>query len=142
MHTKRKRRLYFILLLLFSIGTAIALSLYALRQNIDLYYTPTQLKQAKLLKGRELRLGGMVVKGSVKRVPNTLKVTFVLTDFKQQCTVQYNGILPSLFREGQGIVAEGQVNVQGVFIADQVLAKHDANYHPPGIPREGKKDVA
>ena len=129
----RRRRLYFILLLLVGIGSAVGFSLFALRQNINLYYTPEQLLRHKEPVGHHFRLGGMVVKGSVHRVPNTLKLSFVLTDYHASVKVSYDGILPSLFREGQGIVAQGKLQANGVFVADRVLAKHNANYHPPGI---------
>lgn len=133
MHTPRRRRLLFIIVLLTCLSSASALALYALRQNITLYYTPTELLSQSIAASQDIRLGGIVVAHSVKRVPNSLSVTFTLTDFKHQIIVHYKGILPSLFREGQGIVAEGKLTSAHVFMADQVLAKHDENYHPPGI---------
>lgn len=137
MRIHRRRRLYFILLLLAGISVAVGFSLFALRQNINLYFTPQDVEMHKERVGRLFRLGGMVVKGSVKRIPNSLKVTFVLTDYHGNVTVSYKGILPSLFREGQGIVAQGRLNSEGVFVADQVLAKHDSTYHPPEIKDRG-----
>ncbi len=131
MKLQRRRRLYFILLLLAGFSVAVGFSLFALRQNIDLYYTPKDIAQHKEITGQQFRLGGLVVKNSLRRIPNTLNVNFVLTDFHNKITVSYDGVLPSLFREGQGIVAQGHLNKNGVFIADQVLAKHDASYHPP-----------
>lgn len=128
----RKRRLYFIILLVMSIGLAVSLGLYALRQNVDLYATPQQVSQQSPHKGQTFRLGGMVVKGSVQHGQG-LQVSFILTDYHANIRVEYQGVLPSLFHDGQGIVAQGSLNAQGVFIADQVLAKHDANYKPPGI---------
>jgi len=133
MQVHRKRRLYFILLCLLGLGLAVGFSLFALRQNINLYYTPKDVLQHKEPVGVLFRLGGMVVKGSVHRIPNSLKVTFVLTDYHGKAMVTYNGVLPSLFCEGQGIVAQGRLNEKGVFVADYVLAKHDATYHPPNI---------
>ncbi|MCH9769390.1 MAG: cytochrome c maturation protein CcmE [Gammaproteobacteria bacterium] len=133
MQIHRRRRLYFIILLLTAISLAVGLALFALRRNINLYLTPTQVLRQHMAAQREFRLGGMVVKGSVQRVPGTLKLHFTLTDFQNTVSVYYQGVLPSLFREGQGIVAQGALNAKGVFIADQVLAKHDSNYHPPGI---------
>lgn len=113
---------------------AVGLILYALRQNVDLYYTPSQLLKAESrVMTREVRLGGLVQKGSVKRHQNSLDVRFELTDGQHQILVTYQGLLPVLFREGQGIVAEGKLNAKHVFVADQVLAKHDANYRPPEI---------
>jgi cytochrome c-type biogenesis protein CcmE len=85
------------------------------------------------VRAHDVRLGGLVVKGSVKKIPETLKIYFTLTDGHQNIEVRYDGILPALFREGQGIVAQGQLNNFGIFVADQVLAKHDSNYKPPEI---------
>ncbi len=140
MQTHRKRRLYFIICLTLGFGVASGLALYALRQNINLYFTPKQLSTHQFLNTQHFRLGGMVVKGSVKHGEN-LKVQFVLTDYQADCAVEYQGILPALFREGQGIVAEGHLNAAGVFIADQVLAKHDARYHPPGVSVSGNASL-
>ncbi len=128
----RQRKLYFIVFLLLGLSLAVGLALYALRQNISLYYTPAQIPTNMPL-NQNFRLGGLVVKGSVKRQAQTLQVQFDLTDWHKTITVQYTGILPSLFREGQGIVAEGHLTRAHVFLADQVLAKHDENYHPPHI---------
>lgn len=135
----RKRRLGFILLLIASAGLAIGLALFALRQNVDLYVTPRQIAHQSFHPGQVFRLGGMVVKGSVKQGEG-LQVSFNLTDYYANTRVQYQGVLPSLFREGQGIVALGSLNNQGVFIASEVLAKHDANYKPPNIPEPSQHD--
>lgn len=140
MLSPRKRRFSFILLVLASLSLTIGLSLYALREKVNLYKTPEEVMAAPLNPDLTFRLGGMVVKGSVKQ-GNNLQVNFILTDFHAQIPVQYQGILPALFREGQGIVAQGRLNGQGVFIADEVLAKHDANYKPPGIPQSTKEAV-
>ncbi len=129
----RKKRLYFIIILILSVGTACGLALFALRQNVNLYYTPQQITQHSL-STKQIRLGGMVVKDSVHH-GSGLQVSFILTDYKAKVKVEYQGILPALFHEGQGIVAQGRLNSQGIFIADQVLAKHDANYKPPGVGR-------
>ena len=133
MLAQRRRRLITLITLVVVLAIAVSLVLYALRQNVNLYYTPQQIKTVTLTPNQMIRLGGMVVNGSVQRVPDSLQVSFVLTDYHAQMKVEYNGILPSLFREGQGIVAEGHMNQQGVFIASEVLAKHDSNYHPPDI---------
>ena len=135
MLTKRKRRIYLISSLVLGVSAAVGLSLYALGQSIDLYYTPAQVFTHAIPVGREFRLGGMVVRGSVHRVSDTLKVDFVVTDYHRHIKVSYDGILPTLFREGQGMVASGHLNAQGFFVADQVLAKHDAKYHPPEIDK-------
>jgi cytochrome c-type biogenesis protein CcmE len=128
--TPRKKKLSLILVLLLGIGGVVGLVLYALKQNIDLYYTPTQIDENPPSTNRHFRVGGMVVKGSVHYGEIT---SFELTDMHQNITVHYRGILPDLFREGQGIVANGHINAQKTFIADEVLAKHDENYMPPQI---------
>ena len=133
MKIKRRRRLYLIVILICGMSTAVGLALYALSKNINLYFTPRQVLSMHIKPGKEFRLGGMVMKGSLHRFANSLQVTFVLTDYHAKVTVAYDGVFPSLFREGQGIVAQGRLNSKGVFVADQVLAKHDASYHPPGI---------
>jgi len=136
MKTQRKRRLYFILLLLVGVSLAVGLALFALRQNINLYLTPSQLLNQNISAKKVIRMGGMVVKGSIHHQQNALEVTFVLTDFHRKIRVEYGGILPSLFREGQGVIVQGHLQSEGIFIANQVLAKHDANYHPPNIPKK------
>lgn len=130
---KRKRRLYFIILLISGMSISVGFALFALRQNINLYYTPQQLLQQSMPSKHAVRLGGMVVKNSIKRQAHSTQVSFELTDYHAKIKVIYDGILPSLFREEQGIVAQGHLNKQGVFIADQVLAKHDSTYKPPGM---------
>ncbi len=133
MKTCRKKRLYCILLLLVAACSVVSLVIYALGQNVNLYYTPSQLNAANVQQLSSFRLGGMVKPGSVQRSNTSMAVQFVLTDFHQEVTVHYTGILPALFREGQGIVAQGHWQ-NGVFAADQVLAKHDEKYRPPGLP--------
>jgi len=132
MKAKRKKRLMIISALMLGLGVSVSLTLYALSNNINLYYTPTQLHADHVPQGKTIRIGGLVEVGTVKR-GDDLNVAFVLTDEHQTVPVQYHGILPVLFREGQGIVAQGKMNSRGVFVADQVLAKHDENYTPPGI---------
>jgi len=105
--------------------------MYALRQNINLFYTPTQIVSGSAPLNKSLRVGGMVVKNSVVR--NGLTVGFQLTDFKQSVKVTYTGILPDLFREGQGVVVLGKVGGVGEIKAQEVLAKHDANYMPAEV---------
>ena len=135
MHKKRKKRVLLISSMGVALVVAVSLVLFALRQNINLYLTPQQVLKEHIKAGQEFRLGGLVKKGTVKRFGKNLNVEFILTDFHKTLMVDYRGVLPSLFREGQGIVAEGKLNKEGVFIADQVLAKHDADYHPPEIPK-------
>lgn len=133
MKPHRKKRLIIALFIICGVSIAAAFALYALRQSINLYYTPSQLTTANIAPNQIIRLGGMVEKGSVQFAKQGIQVSFVLTDYKKQIPVQYNGVLPALFREGQGIVVEGKLNSSGIVIADQVLAKHDENYMPPGI---------
>lgn len=131
MHPIRKRRLILITCMLMTAAVAISLILFALRQNINLFYTPTQLAALSRLPSHEVRLGGLVAKNSVEQLPNELAITFIVTDGLQEYPVVYQGILPNLFREGQGIIVQGQFDQEGVFIAREVLAKHDENYRPP-----------
>ena len=131
MNPLRRKRLLIILAILAGVGIAVALALSALQQNINLFYTPTQIANGEAPLDTRIRAGGMVEDGSLKRSGDSLDVQFVVTDFNKSVTIQYRGILPDLFREGQGIVALGKLNAQGVVVADEVLAKHDENYMPP-----------
>jgi cytochrome c-type biogenesis protein CcmE len=116
------------------VGCTIAtgLALLALRENINLFFSPSQIIEGTAPSNTTIRLGGMVVAGSVQRGDN-LGVTFVLTDLAEQVTVTYEGILPDLFREGQGIVTQGKLDSTGRFVAEQVLAKHNETYMPPEV---------
>lgn len=133
MNQKRRARLYGVIVILVCTGIAVSLSLYALKENINLFYTPSQVIANETPKHRTFRLGGIVKQGSVKRNKDNLAVTFILSDTANEIKVTYNGILPDLFREGQGIVAQGKLNQRGQFIAQEVLAKHDENYMPPQL---------
>jgi cytochrome c-type biogenesis protein CcmE len=133
MNPKRKKRLIIILSLVVASASAVGLTLYALNQNINLFYSTTQIAKGEAPKETRIRLGGMVVKGSVKRATDSLRVEFQLTDYAKNVTVVYTGILPDLFREGQGIIAQGKLDADGIFQADEVLAKHDENYMPPEV---------
>lgn len=132
MHPQRRRRLWWIVLLLMGLGAVVALASYALRQNINLFFTPSQLAAQEAPDGRRIQVGGLVVQGSVQRSPDSLAVRFMLSDLKAAVPVQFTGILPDLFREGQGIVANGEW-INGEVVADEVLAKHDENYMPPRV---------
>lgn len=132
LNAKRKKTLIIIIALIAGVGIAVGLATYALRQNINLFYTPTQLAAAEAPEGQRIQVGGLVMQGSLKRAPDSLAVRFTITDLKQQVDVVYTGILPDLFREGQGIVANGRL-VNGVVEADEVLAKHDETYMPPQV---------
>jgi cytochrome c-type biogenesis protein CcmE len=131
----RKKRLYIVLAILVGAGIAVGLALMALNQNINLFYTPTQIANGEAPQDARIRAGGMVAEGSLKRSGDSLDVEFVVTDFAKSVTIRYRGILPDLFREGQGIVALGKLNADGVLIADEVLAKHDENYMPPEVTK-------
>jgi len=128
--SKRRRRAYYILLLLFGVSAVVGLILYALRQNINLFYTPTQLHAQANVAHTRIRLGGMVQEGSLQYA-DALSVQFIVTDLQHTVPVTYAGILPDLFREGQGIVALGHLNTQQIFVAEQILAKHDEKYTAP-----------
>ena len=133
MHPVRKKRLIALSSILCILGIAVGLILYALQQNINLFYAPTQVALGEAPQNVVIRVGGMVVENSVKRDQVSLAVTFDVTDFAHSVTIQYKGILPDLFREGQGIVAQGKLNQQGVLIAQEVLAKHDEKYMSPEV---------
>ncbi|WP_430461936.1 cytochrome c maturation protein CcmE [Thalassolituus sp. LLYu03] len=133
MNPKRKKRLMLILFLVAGVGTAVGLLAYSLSQNINLFMTPTQIANGEVPVGRTIRAGGLVVVGSVERSTEALGATFKVTDGAAEVTIRYDGILPDLFREGQGIVAMGQLQADGVFLASEVLAKHDENYMPPEV---------
>lgn len=133
MNRIRKQRLLILVAVLMGLAITIGLALYALRQNIDLFYSPDQVVTGVAPVGAQMRVGGLVVPGSVKRDPATLDVQFDLTDGKGTFTVYYHGILPDLFREGQGIVANGRLESPHAFRATEVLAKHDSTYMPPGV---------
>ena len=135
----RRQRFILVGLLVIGVSVAIGLALLALRENINLFFSPTQVKAGEAPRQANFRLGGMVVEGSVRRPDTDLSVEFVLTDTIEQVTVTYRGLLPDLFREGQGIVAQGVLNNDGVFEAKQVLAKHDENYMPPEVAEALKK---
>lgn len=119
----------FILVGIVILGAAVGLVLYALQNNVSLYFTPTQVYNKEAPQGRNFRIGGMVVEGSVKRERDGLTVTFDVTDTAKTMQVTYKGILPDLFKEGKGVVAHGQLQADNTFKADEVLAKHDENYN-------------
>ncbi|HEY8510163.1 MAG TPA: cytochrome c maturation protein CcmE [Steroidobacteraceae bacterium] len=130
----QRRRLFLVLGILIGVGASGALALRALRDNVMFYFNPSQVVAGQAPTNERLRLGGIVKHGSVQRTPGTLDVQFVVSDFKDLTSdvpVKYSGVLPDLFREGQGVVAEGRLSEDGTLIADRVLAKHDENYMPP-----------
>ena len=131
--TPRRKRLYVVLGILSGVTASVALAVMASRQNIMFYYDPSQVATGHAPAQKRFRIGGMVVKGSVERKPGDLQVRFVLTDFAHEVPVEYTGVLPDLFREGQGIIAHGTMSSGGTFVADEVLAKHDEKYMPPEV---------
>ncbi|HUB35525.1 MAG TPA: cytochrome c maturation protein CcmE [Solirubrobacteraceae bacterium] len=131
--TPRRRRLVLVLGILAGVSIAGALALSAFRQNVTFYFIPSQVAQGSVRPGQEFRLGGLVEKGTVSRAPGSMEVHFTVTDFKHQIPVVYSGVLPDLFREGAGVIARGQMLPNGTFQAEEVLAKHDQYYRPPGI---------
>ena len=133
MHPVRKKRMVTIAVILVLLSAAIGLVMYALSQNINLFYSPSQIANGEAPQNVTIRAGGMVVEDSVDRHSDTLDVAFYVTDYQHQLRIEYRGILPDLFREGQGIVAQGKLNQQGVLIASEVLAKHDEEYMPPEV---------
>lgn len=146
MNPRRKSRLKVVLSMLIGVSVAAGLMLYALSKNIDLFYTPSEIiygknddPKTKPEVGQRIRVGGMVVEGSVKRDDKSLKVVFGLNDIGPAIQVEYEGILPDLFREGQGIVAQGVLIEPTTLKATEVLAKHDENYMPPELNDQMKK---
>ena len=135
MNLARKKRLWVVLAIVFGVGMAVALALSALKQNINLFYTPSQIAQVEAPTGVRIRAGGLVERGSLTRDTASLAVSFRITDGVQSIWVRYQGILPDLFREGQGVVALGQINAVGQLVADEVLAKHDEKYMPPEVAK-------
>lgn len=133
MTRKHKQRLIIVLLIVTGIGTSVALALTAFSQNMLYFFSPSQIMAGEAPLNRTIRIGGMVTQGSLQRSSDSLQVNFSVTDYKHSIVVQYTGILPDLFREGQGIVAIGQMQEDGAFLAEEVLAKHDENYMPPEV---------
>lgn len=127
----RHKKLVLIGIGLAGIGIIAALVLNAFRSNLVFFFSPTQVAQGEAPTGRAFRIGGLVEVGSVKRQPDGINVKFVVTDTAKSIPVVYQGILPDLFKEGKGVVAEGKLGPDGLFTASQVLAKHDENYMPP-----------
>lgn len=135
--TRKRRRLYFVLLGMLGLGTAMALMLTAMEDNIVFFFSPSEMKERAAAPQQRLRVGGLVEEGTIIKSGETVR--FTVTDNVERLTIQYTGILPDLFREGQGIVAEGKMGTDGVFMATDVLAKHDENYMPPEVAEALKK---
>lgn len=146
--TRRQRRSAAVLALLVGIAAATALAVTAFRKNMMYFYTPSDLVAHQLPPGAVLDLGGLVERGSVRHGQG-LAIRFELTDCHHQIPVRYDGVLPDLFREGQGVVATGRLDAHGTFVASRILAKHDSSYMPPNVARQveaadarGRKDCA
>jgi len=133
MVTRKKKRLYMLLFGLMGLGAAVALMLTAFEDNIVFFYSPSDIEQKGVAQGQYIRLGGLVADGSIERGQGELFVRFIVTDGATEIPVAYRGDLPDLFREGQGVVAQGRVIADGSFEADEVLARHDENYMPPEV---------
>ncbi len=142
MHPQRKQRLLIILFILVVTGLAAGLLGYALKENINLFYPPADIAAGKAPTGKSIRAGGMVQEGSVQRASDSLVTRFVVTDFSATVTVEYEGILPDLFAEGEGVVASGKLGEDEIFYATEVLAKHDETYMPPEVSDALEKSAA
>ncbi|MDY6993798.1 MAG: cytochrome c maturation protein CcmE [Pseudomonadota bacterium] len=128
-----KKRLGMVLLIVIGVSTAVALALAAFSENMLYYFSPSEIRAGKAPQERMIRVGGMVREGSVQRAKDSLKIQFEVTDYAHTIPIQYTGILPDLFREGQGVVTIGRMQADGRFLATEVLAKHDENYMPPEV---------
>lgn len=140
MHPVRKQRLIMVLFIVIFSSIAIGLIVYALRENLNLFYPPAKIVSGEVPHNVRIRGGGCVKPGSVQRSDHNLDVKFVITDGAADVTVKYSGILPDLFAEGEAAVINGKINDQGEFEASEVLAKHDENYIPPEVA-EGMKQA-
>ncbi len=135
----RKKRLSLILLMVVGVAVGVGFALNALNENIMFFFSPADIQAGKAPANKDFRVGGVVVEGTVKRPGDGLTVEFDLTDNDSVVKVKYTGILPDLFREGQGIIANGRLDASGEFVAQEVLAKHDENYMPPEVMDAMKK---
>ncbi len=133
MNVVRRRKLFFVLFIVVGVSLAVFLAIKALNENLNFYYNPSQIVSGDAPLNTAIRGGGLVIKNSLIRASDNLSVEFKITDMHSVIPVRYSGILPDLFREGQGVVVLGKVKKDGIFYASQVLAKHDANYMPPEV---------
>lgn len=129
----RQRRMIFVIAAIVAVVIAAVLITSALRSNISYFFSPSQVKAGEVVVGKVFRIGGMVREGSLERQGKNLDISFIVTDNQSEVKVVHHGILPDLFKEGKGVVAKGKLNSEGVFVADEVLAKHDENYMPPEV---------
>jgi len=135
--TRKTRRLYFVFLALLGVGAGTALVLTAFQDNIVFFFSPTEMTERHVTPEQRLRIGGLVEQGSV--VKNGENISFTVTDLNKTLKVNYTGLLPDLFREGQGVVAEGSLGSDGIFLAREIVAKHDENYMPREVADALKK---
>jgi cytochrome c-type biogenesis protein CcmE len=133
MHPVRRQRLFIVLFIVVGASAAAGLIFYALSENLNLFYSPTQINDGEAPQNQRMRAGGMVREGSVIRAGDSLKISFVVTDYAHDVSVNYEGILPDMFEEGQGVVVTGKLDGGGVMQAEEVLAKHDEEYMPPEV---------
>ncbi|MDP9199323.1 MAG: cytochrome c maturation protein CcmE [Pseudomonadota bacterium] len=131
--TPRRKRLLAVTAIVAGVAAATTLAMLAFEDNLLYFYNPTQVHAGEAPTDRMFRIGGMVTEGSVQRTEGTLKIRFVVTDYRESVPVNYEGLLPDLFREGQGVIAHGRLTDSGEFVANEVLAKHDENYMPPEV---------
>ncbi len=134
----QKRRMYMVVGIVAGVGVSVAFALQSFKSSIG-FKAPTEVVEGAVAQGKRFQLGGMVKKGSVQRTDGTLEIHFVVTDFQNEVPVVYTGVLPDLFKENSGVTTNGRLNAQGVFVADEVLAKHDENYMPPAVGKALKK---
>ena len=133
--TPRQRRIVLVVGILAGVSIAGALALRAFQDNVMFFFDPSQVASGAAPTGERFRLGGMVKPGTVDRQAGSLDMRFVVTDFQRDVPVRYSGVVPDLFRENQGVVAHGRLGTDGIFVADEILAKHDENYMPPEVAR-------
>ena len=133
----RHKRMWMVAGILAGVGVAAWLGTQAFRSNVMFFFDPTQIAAGQAPADKRFRLGGMVEKGSVEKTPGSLDIRFLVTDFKHTVPVKYSGILPDLFREGQGVVAHGHMQ-NGTFVADEIIAKHDEKYMAPEVAKSLK----
>ena len=139
MVTPKKRRLYLLLGGMSSLGLAVCLVIFAFQDNLVFFYSPTEISKERVSSDQRIRVGGLVEEGSVISEGDGLTTRFRITDLSQTLSITYTGILPSLFREGQGVIVQGYLQNSTNFVADEVLAKHDENYMPPEVAEALKK---
>lgn len=137
--TPRQRRLALVAGILGGVSIAALLAMRAFEDNVMFFFDPSQVATGEAPVDKRFRLGGMVRPGTVQRTPGSLEMNFIVTDFQRDVPVRYEGVVPDLFRENQGVVAHGRLGTDGIFVADEILAKHDENYMPPEVARAIKE---